>query len=73
MSDFRQQLRALIERHIAPASPYHVYINVQIALQQELIRLDRETDRFSDDEMQDGWAGIDDSVRWVDLDQREIQ
>ena len=69
--DFRHELRELIDRHITPSSQYDIYITVQTALQQELIRLDNGTNRFSDDEMQSGWEGR--TEQWVPLDERERQ
>jgi hypothetical protein len=71
--DFKQELLALIDRHIAPSSPYRVYYLAQIALQQELIRLDLETDRFADDEIQSGLGEVAEGTpRFVDLDEREL-
>jgi hypothetical protein len=70
--DFHSELRALIARHITPSSQYPIYVVVQAALSSEMDRLDKATNKFSDDEIDDGLDQVDPALRhWVPLDERE--
>ena len=50
---FGKELRELVDKHIGPSSKFEDYVRVATILEQEKIKLDEATDKFSDDEVND--------------------
>ena len=62
MSSYEQlarELRELIDRHVSPTKFDANWLNMQLALQQEVIRLDDESEKFSDEEIEIAFDSAD--------------
>ena len=60
---FKRDLRELIDRYITPTATFATYTIIEGELQAELIRIDEESEKFTDEEMDRGLDEVGDRYR----------